>query len=127
MSYICTFSPISLLYTSPRLLEISTNGRVNVDISDDPLYNKVSFYLLRFIILNNVPKLDLQTVSGTNIYRGPPIIGTRYFQHKGVPQHKDEQNEVGLPNMVMGGKWEYLYSKPKSKRRIVSWIPQFNF
>ena len=32
----------SLLYNSPKLLEVSTNGQVNVEISDHPLYNKVT-------------------------------------------------------------------------------------
>ena len=41
--HLTRFEPLflSLIYTSPKLMEVSTNGRVNVEISDDPLYNKV--------------------------------------------------------------------------------------
>ena len=31
----------SLAYTSPKLLEVSTRGKVNIKVSDDPLYNLV--------------------------------------------------------------------------------------
>jgi hypothetical protein len=41
------YFPLSFLYTSPKLLEISTDGRVDVELSDDPLYNKDSKNLLK--------------------------------------------------------------------------------
>ena len=35
-------SPVfSIAYTAPTLLEVSTRGKVNIKVSDDPLYNLV--------------------------------------------------------------------------------------
>ena len=37
----------SFLYTSPKLLEIGSSGRVNLELSDNPLYNKVRFLIIK--------------------------------------------------------------------------------
>ena len=35
-------SPVfSIAYTAPTLLEVTTRGKVNIKVSDDPLYNLV--------------------------------------------------------------------------------------
>ena len=41
----------SFLYTSPKLLEIGSSGRVNLELSDDPLYNKVRFLIIKNTIV----------------------------------------------------------------------------
>ena len=80
-----------MLYNSPKLLEISTNGRVNVDISDDPLYNKVNGGIIHKFPFST---LDLETVPGTSLHSDPALAGPGHLQHEGVPCHQGKQEEV---------------------------------
>ena len=82
----------SFLYTSPKLLEISTNGRVNVELSDDPLYNKVS--AAANLQTSNSAISDLQTILGVGLHSDPALAGAGHLQHAGVPGHQGEQQEV---------------------------------
>ena len=82
-----------MLYNSPKLLEISTNGRVNVDISDDPLYNKVNGGIIHKFTFSTS---DLQTVPGAPLHSDPALAGPSHLQHEGVPRYQGEQEEVNI-------------------------------
>ena len=67
------------MYNSPKLLEISTNGRVNVDISDDPLHNKVSGKILhKYIFPLQIYKQYLELLFTVIL----PLLGLVIFNMK---------------------------------------------
>ena len=64
-----------------------------MDISDDPLYNKVKGKILHNIIFSTS---DLQTVPGAPLHSNPALSGPGHLQHEGVPRHQGEQEEVNI-------------------------------
>ena len=62
-----------------------------MDISDDPLYNKVKGKILLNIIFSTS---DLQTVPGAPLHSDPALAGPGHLLHEGVPRHQGEQKEV---------------------------------
>ena len=64
-----------------------------MDISDDPLYNKVNGKIQHNTIFGTS---DLQTVPGAPLHSDPALAGPGHLQHEGVPRHQGEQEEVQL-------------------------------
>ena len=82
-------SHFSIAYTAPKLLEVSTAGKVNIKVSDDPLYNLVRYNKKsQNQFVSHVLFSDLQTVFESAFYCHHSSVGSCCFQFEDIFGHQ---------------------------------------
>ena len=84
----------STVYNVPKMLEMTGDGKLNVALSDDPMYAKVNkdyFFLLFLIFLLFSSHPDLQAVHGLLLHGATAPAWLDHIQHQGLLRDEEAQ------------------------------------